>query len=334
MSLRIGDRLAAVARRLAILTLRATFALLHWKPRCRRGEPSPSGRHPASQLQISGPALPTAVPIVFIHQGASPHLAHALAQARQSNPQSRVILLGDDANRGYEGVEHHALRDYFERAAAFAAVYTHHSTHPEAFELICFQRWFALDEFLKAHGLRQCVYLDSDVLLYTDVTQDMKKFHRFDFTLCWNMVGCVFFVNRRQGLETFCRFAMDLYTKRHPYHYDRMVAHYAVRQRHQLTGGVCDMTALQLYAEINFGSVGEASHIIDGAVYDPGIATPHPGFEMENGFKKVTWRDGQPWGTYVPTGELIRFGALHFTGVAKGLMPQYRTPPPGSSPTS
>ena len=300
MPLRIGERLAEAKRRLAILNLRATFALLNWKPRRGRREPSPPIPRLTHQPHASGPASPTAIPIVFIHLGDSPHLAHALAQARQSNPLSRVILLGDDANREHEGVEHYALRDYFRGAADFAAAYTHHSSHPEAFELICFQRWFALEEFLTAEGLQQCVYLDSDVLLYADITHDIAKFHRFDFTLCWNMVGCIFFLNRRQGLEMFCRFAMDLYTRRQPYHYDRMVAHYAVRQRHRLTGGVCDMTALQLYAEVNFGSVGEASHIIDGAVYDPNIAAPHPGFEMENGVKKITWRDGQPWGTYVP----------------------------------
>lgn len=333
MQLRIRERLASATRRLALLNLRASLALLDWKLQKTPAMPTAPGAASTGYAPgASATASTAAIPIVFIHQGNSPYLAHSLAQALDSNPQSRTILLGDDANRGHAGVEHHALRDYFSGAAEFAAVYTHYSTHPVGFELICFQRWFALNEFLKVQGLHQCVYLDSDVLLYADVTRDIAKFRRFDFTMCSQMAGCVLFVNGREGLSTFCRFVMDLYTRREPYLYDRMVAHYAVRQRHNLPGGVCDMTALQLYSEVHFGSVGEASHIIDGSVYDPNVTAPHPGFEMENGVKKVTWLDGKPWGTYVPTGELIQFGALHFTGQAKALMPNYRTP--GSDCTS
>jgi hypothetical protein len=85
------------------------------------------------------------------------------------------------------------------------------------------------------------------------------------------------------------------------------------------------MTAFQLYSELNFGQVGEASHIIDGSVYDPNINRPNPGFEMENGIKKIIWKDGYPWGTYLRTGESIRFNSLHFNGRAKKLMSQFYT---------
>jgi hypothetical protein len=216
---------------------------------------------------------------------------------------------------------------YFRGAQEFAKIYKHYSTNGIGFELICFQRWFILRDFLVTHDIPQCLYLDSDIMLYADVTNEQSKFNRFDFTLCWNTIGCVFFLNRAQGLDEFCRFLTDVYSQKDKYHYDKMLSHYAVRRKNRLRGGVCDMTAFQLYSEMNFGQVGEASHMIDGSVYDPNINMPNPGFEMENGIKKITWKDGQPYGRYVKTGEQIRFNSLHFNGRAKKLMSQYYTGP-------
>ena len=267
----------------------------------------------------------SSLPIVFIHESNSDSLKYALAQARKSNPNSDIFLLGDTSNDQYDFVEHYYLADYFHDAAQFKKIYKHYSTHSVDFELICFQRWFILREFLTATNKQRCLYLDSDVMLYANVTEDYRKFERFDFTVCWNAIGCVFFLNRIDGLEAFCQFLMDIYNKKDRYHYDKMLSQFAVRRKNRLAGGACDMTALQLYGELNFGLVGEASHIIDGSVYDPNINMPHPGFQMENGIKKIVWKDGRPYGRFVRTGEEIRFNSLHFNGRAKKLMSQYCT---------
>jgi hypothetical protein len=271
------------------------------------------------------PSPKPSLPIIFIHQSNSEHLKYSLAQARQSNSNSSIFLLGDSSNNAYEFVQHQFIADYFSGAAQFKNIYKHYSTNGFDFELICFQRWFILQEFLKTHGIGQCLYLDSDIMLYADVTKEQKKFEQFDFTLCWNTIGCVFFLNRLQGLDEYCQFLMDIYTQKDKYHYDKMLAHYAVRRKNRLAGGVCDMTAFDLFSEVNFGQVGEASHIIDGSVYDPNINMPNPGFEMENGIKKITWKDDYPWGTHIRTGETIRFNSLHFNGRVKKLMSQFYT---------
>ncbi|MEO8256929.1 MAG: hypothetical protein ABI868_06240 [Acidobacteriota bacterium] len=344
----LGSRLSRVISRMAALTYGASLWLfeaallkrvIKWRAKRRLPRAPPGGDSrdqiatpaPRRNVHVQGTAGPErggpggAIPIVFIHQSNSEHLTYSLAQARKSNPNSTVFLLGDDSNDGYPGVEHHRLSDYSVGAAQFEEVYTHYSTHSVSFELVCFQRWFILRDFLAARQIEQCVYLDSDVLLYADVSEDISKFRRFDFTLCWNTIGCVFFLNRLDGLERLCQFMLDLYTRKDPYLYDRMVAHFASRQKNHLPGGTCDMTALQFYNELNFGRIGEASYIIDGSVYDPNINMPHPGFEMEDGIKKITWHGEHPYGTYLPTGESIRFNSLHFNGQAKALMGRYCT---------
>jgi hypothetical protein len=349
----LGDRTRTVVTRLASLTFGISLALFESEPykglsdlsdKLRALLRMPGGRHKSKGVQVPG-QQPTAIlsvgpdtkprsafsdqrppiPVIFIHQGDSEHLTYSLAQAKKANPDSTVYLLGDASNNKYACVDHYKFADYFTAAAQFGRLYKHYSTHSVSFELICFQRWFILKEFLTAHKLDECVYLDSDVLLYANVTDDMAKFSRFDFTLCWHTIGCVVFLNHLQGLERLCQFMMDIYAGKDKYHFDQMVAHFAVRRHNQLSGGACDMTALQLYNELHFGRVGEASHIIDGSVYDPNINTPHPGFEMENNIKRITWQNHYPCGTYLPTGETVRFNSLHFNGHAKSLMAQYCT---------
>jgi hypothetical protein len=263
------------------------------------------------------------LPIVFIHQANSDYLKYALAQAHKSNPQSAIYLVGDASTERHEFVEQHSMFDYFHGAARFAAIYKHYSTHPIGFELINFQRWFILREFLIANGLERCLYLDSDTMLYANVTEDSRKFKHFDFTLSHGMIGCTFFLNRFDALTEFCDFLVDIYAGKDKYAYDRLVAHFTARRMNGLPGGACDMTALQLYNELHFGEIGEVTQVIDGSVYDPAITSPVPGFEMQNGIKKLVWKDGIPYGTHVRTGEQVRFNSLHLQGQTKHLMGHY-----------
>jgi hypothetical protein len=85
------------------------------------------------------------------------------------------------------------------------------------------------------------------------------------------------------------------------------------------------MTVLGHYHERHFGELGETSHVINGSVYDPALASPAPGVEMVDGLKKLIWRDGVPYGRHKRTGEEIRFNSLHCQGHAKRLMSEYCT---------
>src|SRR5690349_3780075 len=294
--------------------------------RFRRSNPILRPQPSLAQIRIKARVVATRwLPIIFVHQSNSDYLKYAFAQAHQSNPNSTIYLLGDASNTGYEFVEHHSMFDYFRRAAEFGKIYRHYSTNSFAYELINFQRWFVLREFLLAHNLPRCLYVDSDTMLYANVTEDAKKFEDFDFTLSQMTSGCTFFLNRVEGLTEFCEFLFNIYSRKDKYHYDKMAAHYTARRMNQLPGGVCDMTAFQLYNEDHFGSIGEASHIIGGSVYDPAITSPAPGFEMANGIKKITWQGSFPYGIHVRTGREIKFNSLQFQGGSKPLMREYYT---------
>ena len=85
------------------------------------------------------------------------------------------------------------------------------------------------------------------------------------------------------------------------------------------------MTVFDLYGYDHFGEIGEVAQIIDGSVYDPSINAPHPGFETENGIKKIIWKAGYPYGIQLRTAIEIRFNSLQFQGDTKRLMSLYYT---------
>jgi len=309
-------------------------------PGKRVSHASPRNKNPAVKVEVVGDrggqpsAVETAsvrpaaqsngsdVPIILIHAGDPDYLQYSLSCARKYNRESRICLLGDHSNSHYEFLEHYPFSAYSGRADQFARFYTNHSTNGRGFELFCFQRWFILCEFLKEQGIDKCLYLDSDVMLFADAKDEQKKFDEFDFALATTMMACVLYLNDPQVLENFCAFLEDIYTKKDRYHYDKMLAHYAVRRKNGLKGGACDMTAFELFNLDYFAFVGNVVQIIDGSVYDPAMTTPYPGFETEQQIKRVYWREGQPFGKHLKTDRYIRFNSMHFQGRSKSLMKQ------------
>ena len=265
------------------------------------------------------------LPIVFLHNTNSDYLRYSLGQAKHSNPDSTIYLIGDNSNDCYNFVEHHLYLNYFQGAYDFSKIYRHYNTTSYKYEVFCFQRWYILLEFLVNNQLEKCLYLDSDTMLYTDITKEQIKFSQFDFTLSYKTCGSIFFLNRVEALADFCQFLTDIYTKKERLYFDRMLAHYMTFKKNGMAGGACDMTAFDFYGYDHFGEIGEVSQIIDGSLFDPGINVPHPGFEMEKGIKKIIWKDAVPYGVQLKTANEIKFNSLHFQGETKRLMGKYFT---------
>ena len=117
-------------------------------------------------------------PIIFIHYGPANYLQWALESARKTNPEKRVILLGDQSNRKYarghaEFVDFNGLSGG-EKTAAFDRVFRviqgerHRFTKlggMEAWLKFVFRRWFLIEEFLGREGIAAFWTFDSDTLL-------------------------------------------------------------------------------------------------------------------------------------------------------------------------
>jgi hypothetical protein len=124
-------------------------------------------------------------PIILIHRGDSFYLAHTIAQARSSNPESRLILLGDRSNSFYLGVEHHPYEDYFDEASEFAKLFTYEyfPTYQYPWILFCHQKYFALRDFVRTQGIDKFLLIDSDVMIYEPIGPYFDYYRDYRMTL-------------------------------------------------------------------------------------------------------------------------------------------------------
>ena len=161
------------------------------------------------------PAMNIDVPIIFIHYGGVKYLKYTLRCARKSNPEKRIILLGDQSNKRYA----HKTADFFdmenfsnspeheEYQAIFQIIHgeRHRFTKRHGMEFwlrFVFRRWFLINEFLQRENIGAFWTFDSDTLVLESLASREARFAAYDATTqccgkCLNgWVGSSELVNR------------------------------------------------------------------------------------------------------------------------------------------
>lgn len=255
-----------------------------------------------------------ALPIVFIHIDDSEYLKYTLAQAKLSNPNASIYLIGDEYNDNYAFVTHVNIKQYSSEAELFSKIYKHHSPNSYDGELFCFKRWFILKEFMEHNNIKQCLYLDSDVLLFSDVLQEQKKYSDCVFTLS-HEYGLGFNIFNDFGtLNEFCEFMVKCFVSQSLHNRLLAIA--------EAYGPVNDMLIFHEFKSKKPYKFGDVSLILDQTRHDANINLSE-GFEMEGGVKKIIWRDGLPYCRETSSNSLIRFNSLHFQGRSKYMIKDY-----------
>lgn len=253
------------------------------------------------------------IPLIYIHNSYSPYLRPVLAQSRAFNKDVDIFFLGDEDNQKVPYARHYLAKQYSSTAEEFKKVYVHMSTNPYEFELYCFQRWFIINEFAAEMGLEHFLCLDSDVLLFCNVKEIFNKYLNFDFSICGGYSPHVTLFNKR-SLDNFCAYLTELYTN--PEYLQRLAQRYQHYRENNISGGNCDMTAFYYYQTDISDNIKELTTISDNSCFDQNILDSD-GFEMNNGFKEVYWKDGLPYCKFLDTGDHVRFYCFHFQGRAK-----------------
>ena len=258
------------------------------------------------------------LPIIFIHSRNHNYLPLSLLKAKESNPGSDVILLGDGQNAHLGSIVHHFHHlKYAKQATELAKVFVNFSTNPSDFELICLQRWMILLDFLDENKIDQCLYLDSDVLLFDEMVSDAQRFQTYGMTVA-GISGHTNFIHGRNTLERFCKHIQNAYTQPEA----RLILEdkYKVFRQYHEAGGISDMTFFTEFRAENPVSILDISEPIEGRMFDITIAYTH-GVKAENGIKKLTWEENRPYAESL-TGDEIEMRSLHFQGDSKRYMKQ------------
>lgn len=268
----------------------------------------------------------TPIPIFCFHLGAHPYVASVMQQARQWNPLSPIYLITDQPQERFPDITVVPVLEYSASALECQHSYKHMSSNAFDIELMCLQRWFVLSEVLMQLPYDRCFIMDSDVLLYSDITAEHEKYKEYKFTLTCQMSPGECYFNT-DIVHQFVQILDNAYRKKNDYYWDMIDAFYNHIVRAGAKGGISDMAFLTLFAATHSGNWLDSTHIINGATFDHHVNTDIPGFQMENGKKKIIWKDNQPYGLHLARNEEIRFLSLHFQGGAKNLIESHlRTP--------
>jgi hypothetical protein len=269
----------------------------------------------------------TAPAIIILHRGDPYYLKYCLYQARYTNPDSTIYLLGDESNNHYEGIEHYPVDSYWQSTAEFTKLYVHLSSRGYEYELFCIQRWFVLLDFMKAHRLERCVHLDSDVLLYDNLQQSHDWLGQ-DILQYIHWIPHVMYINSLRGLEQWCSYITKSYENASMLHTLEGLYQRYIDGEDPGFVGVSDMTLLELYQkqyDERTSNLFKRREFTD-AVHDDNINTGSFFRTSISGLgKQLSWSHQIPYGEF--QGKRLRFQSLHCQGYAKARMPTLSTFP-------
>jgi hypothetical protein len=265
------------------------------------------------------------VPVLFFQAGDAQHLPYTFWQARHWAGSSPLILMGDKANRHYRGLEHVPIQDFASSVPRLRDLYAHISSNTEEFEFLCLARWLVMGEYARRQGLREFLYLDSDVLIYEKPAEIVSRVPACRLATEWirdpgaGISPAVTYIRDLTVLQEIEACMLQFYSNPKEIENMRVSLEESVRKK---LGGMSDMLFLARYAS----RLGEAAFNLwepekDGVV-DINI-TQAAGFRLREGLKEIEFRDGKPYGFYEPTQRWVRFAALHFNGHSKKVMGEY-----------
>ncbi len=253
-------------------------------------------------------------PIILIHRGDSFYLAHTIAQARSSNPDSRLILLGDRSNSFYLGVEHHRYEDYFDGAREFADLFTYEyfPTYQYPWILFCHQKYFALRDFVRAQKIDKLLLIDSDVLIYGPVGPYFDYYRDYRMTLSAasfpSAQAAFAVVNDSTVVRDLCRIYRELF-RCNP---DDLNNRFG-------TNCFTEMLGLGLLMHDPENGVKNTYEKTKNFFIHHNLLDDSR-FEKDGECSRIFWQENTPMFRDKLTGRLLRTPVIHFHGYAKKLM--------------
>lgn len=251
-------------------------------------------------LTVTKP-VPSPVPIVFVHEGYSFYLEFSLRQARHTNPDSPLHLIGDARNNRFPFVQHLPVSSLIEQDYRhFGEVYTHASPNQLRYELFCFRRWFLLRELMHRQQYLLAFMADSDVMIYDQLAHSASRMIRQSCLAAYNSGADCDWVNSasghssfwtREGIDQFCQFLLRIYS--HPDY--RPLLDTIRSQNHLVTNeaGISDMTALYLFMKQQRGKILNLSKFRRGRAFDHNVGTATNynlcEYALDHGIKRIVW---------------------------------------------
>lgn len=224
--------------------------------------------------------------IVFVqfdlNHANPPQLDAAIECAKTWSPRSNLVVITDTPDKWSHLCETACVKEYFDKAESYERIYKHTSQLSAWFEIVCIYRWCIMLDYCKRNGITHIFHADSDVLIFSDLEEERKKWADCEYTLSRDANG-----SYQGGNAFFSVKALESF-----------VAYIFSRDGN----GGSDMGLLGEFVN-KFPNIkrGETSDIIQDAAGDHHLQTGWHQYAEgpieSNGHpsKKLTWRFGQPY---------------------------------------
>ncbi|NEW78267.1 MAG: hypothetical protein GZ086_02340 [Gelidibacter sp.] len=265
--------------------------------------------------------------ILFCHYGNSSYLNYILKQVKLTNPESRVILLGDENNNRIArktGVEHYYFKDYdnSDEILNFEKVYHHVAgvKHKKEFwTKFVFKRWFYIHNFIKKNNINSFWHFDSDNMILSNLDKQESKFKDFDCTEQCNGICMNGYITSFQVVDGYVNKINNLFIDKD--YLNEQKLDFERNPDYAFT----EMRAYKAYKEQeNIKSI-RLNKIIDNESFDDCICQEH-GYEMYNTplggryLKKIYFDNyGNFYCYHISSSKYIKMNSLNLSWVPTSL---------------
>lgn len=159
-------------------------------------------------------------PIIFIHTGDSFYLKYTLKAAKLNNPDTEVILLGDEHNRKYKkhGITHVNYKDFYfgEDLAEFNKNYKEirgreFKWKPEIMKFV-FEKWFVLYNYVTHQQTGPFWTFDTDVMILDNLEKYRSCFQNIDYTYQCHLYQPQGLINNSEMIKKFMQTVNEKFT--------------------------------------------------------------------------------------------------------------------------
>ena len=261
--------------------------------------------------------------IVIIHTGYSKALYYSIRQARKLNPDAKIFLIGDKERKKLSKYSTFVDIDSLNSSDIdlLEEAYVHLGKSSRAFEIFCIKRWFILRNLMLNHKIDRCLHIDSDVMLFCNVSTTFESLSKYDAALTSNL-AITMNINNIEVLKSFCNFAIETYTNEKRLNRLKNI-YYSGRHNEGELGSISDMDLSRDFFSSSSFSLFDLSRIYNESVFDCSIIAGHPSFRMKRKMKyemkEIFFEDNTPYCMYLQNNEYskLKINSMHFISYSK-----------------
>ena len=256
--------------------------------------------------------------IVIIHMGFAKYLLYVLRQIKITNPNSEIFLISDKENKKYS--KYSTFVDISKiqslESKSFKENYIHLGKSSPNYEMFCMLRWIILRDFMREYNIKECLHIDSDILIFSDLNKALNPFSNYKISLAHNL-ALTMNIKDIEILDEFSKYLLFKYTNENELNKLKDMYYKTERINNGVAGSISDMDISREFFSRVKEPIGDLSEIVNDSIFDSAIVYGEPEFEMlkkgKYKLKKIFFENKIPFCNYVLNGEnkKIKFHSLH-----------------------